>query len=93
MDPSNSPSKMTDTERLHQIIDIIFKSPDGDWNETVETVYGWVRDTDYYEQLEERKKVYEQQRKIKELKNKQKRAEEEAQRLMIELQELEEKLK
>lgn len=93
MDPSNSSSKMTDTERLQKIIEIVFKSPDGDWNETVDAVYGWVRDTDYYNQLEERKKVYEQQRKIKELKIKQKRAEMEAQRLMIELQELEEKLK
>jgi len=83
---------MTDTELLNKIIEIVFDA-DSDWkstwNDTVNEIYGCVRDTEYYNQLVEKKKVYEQKRKIKELKNRQKRAEEEVKRLMIELQQLE----
>jgi hypothetical protein len=84
---------MTDPKLLNKIIEIVFETPDGEWNETVDAIYACVRGTDYYKQLEERQKVFEQEQKIKELKNKQKRAEEEAQRLMIVLQQLEEELK
>lgn len=81
---------MFESKLLNEIIEIVFHTPDGEWNDTVDAIYACVRDTDYYHQLEEKQKVFERAQKIKELKTKQKRAEEEAQRLMIELQQLEE---
>ena len=86
----------TDTELLNQIIDIVFKcyNNEYDWDKDgFGCIFNLVNDTDYFNQLIEKDKVYQQKRKIKKLKNIQKRVEEEAQRLMIELQQLEDELK
>lgn len=83
--------QMTDPELLNEIVEIVFHTPDDEWNDTVGAIYACVMGTDYYKQLVQKQKVFEQAQKIKELKTKQKWAEEEAQRLMIELQQLEEK--
>lgn len=82
---------MTDTELLRKIIKMVFNNikDECDWDVAFEEIYCIVENTDYYHQLEEERERRLKNQELNELKQKQKRAADEAQRLMIEIENLE----